>query len=78
MGSARAKQLCYLYESNSLRVILPCFEWKIIGFTKNHGLREGIINLSSHYPIRYLNPGSQYFIIKVEYVDDEVPELAGS
>lgn len=70
MGSASAKQLRDLYESNSLRMTLPCFEWKIFGFTKNNRLREAIISLLSHYHIIYLNTGPQYFIVIQVYLDN--------
>lgn len=74
MDSTNDKQLCKIYESNSSRMTLPCFNWKIFGFTKNSRLWD----LLSPSHIRCLNTVSQHFIVKYNIWTTEIAELVDS
>lgn len=69
MDSVNDKQLCNIYESNSLRR-RPCHI--LIG--KLLALTMEIISLLSHYHIRYLNIISLYFILIYNIWSTEMPE----
>lgn len=73
MDSANDKPLCNAFESNSLRMTLPCFNWKIFAFTKNKQTMH-IISLLSHYHITVF----QYVIVKYNIWTTVIPQVVES